>query len=51
MREGSYFANWLDREIVKAKDLHSIKHPMDHDIVLGEHFAQLEAGEDHDNNI
>ena len=46
--EGSDLADWL--EIGRRGGSSPIEHPMDHEIALGEHFAVLEAEEDHDDD-
>ena len=48
--EGSYLADWLDREIRTGEGSPLIEHPMDHEIALGKHFTALEPEKEHEND-
>ena len=48
--EGSYLADWLDREIRTGEGSRLIEHPMGHEIALGKHFATLGPEKEDEND-
>ncbi len=48
--EGSYLADWFDRELRTGEGSPLIEHPMDHEIAFGNHFIAHELEKEHEND-